>query len=178
MARRKVQIKEGQQTVSGGSAKQPTLWRARRAVPEEEYEELNDEAINRIFNHLRKEHWENFKGVATENQFYSMLAKVSTNPQDYPLQNVSKNDSDRVFKLYVREVGWVERDRAIVEERRDYYRSLIEEGELGELRRIHGIKIYWAKVRKFATKAKISMTKARDMWRAREEQRRYWRRSS
>ena len=111
--------------------------------------------------------------MATENQFFSALARLSSNPRDQPLQNVSKKDSDKIYKKYYEDVGWVAREK-IKEERRDYYYGLIEKGEVGELRRIKGIRHYWMKVRSFRSKYKLTTPKAREMWKARVTQKKQW----
>lgn len=55
MARRRRGLQKGQRTVTGKKAKEgPRLVRARFYRDSEEYEELDEEAINRIYQHLRK----------------------------------------------------------------------------------------------------------------------------
>jgi len=172
MARAGVFIRRDQKTLAGEKA-EPTLVRARMYVPPEEYEELDEVAINRIWTHLRKEHWEDLKETVNENQFFSRLAQISSKPFDRPLQNVSRKDSNKVFKSYMRDIGWVEK-WTMTEERRDYYRSLIEQQEFDELKRIHSIKVYWHQVRILSGKMKIPMKRARTVWTERKRQREYW----
>ncbi len=172
MARRIIRIKEDQKDLKGKKA-EPVLIRGRAYTPPEEYEELSDEAINRIYNHLRKEHFESIKESFDENQFFTNLAKISSNPKDHPLQNLSRKDADKIFSKYLEEIGWVNTWK-MPEERRDYYRSLIEDEKFGELGRIKGIKVYWHRVKIISGRLKIPIQKARTIWKARKEQREYW----
>lgn len=174
MARRRRGIGKGQRTVTGDKAKEgPRLVRARFYKPDEEYEELSDTAISRIYNHLRQSHWESLKNVQNENQFFSAMARVSAQPKDRALQNISRKDADKIFSLHYQEIGWVEREK-MKADRRDFYRGLIEQGKFGELNRIRGIRRYWHSVKSIAGKKKISISDARSIWRGRRDQKAYW----
>lgn len=176
MARRQSKIAKDQKTVKGDTAKEgPTLIRARYYRPVEEYSELDDTGISRIFNHLRNEHFEDIKRVPDENHFFTAMARISAEPKDRPLQNISRKDSDKIYTMFYREFGWITRDK-MPEERRDYYISLLEAGNHKELTRIRRIKDYWKSVRNISEKKSISVTKARGIWKAKKSQKEYFKR--
>jgi len=174
MARRRRGIRAGQKTVTGADAKaEPTLYRGRMMRPSDTYEELDDVAINRIWNHLRKDHFIDLKDVKDENLFFTSLTRIASSPKDAPLQNLSRKASDKLFSKFVGDVGWIEQWR-LTEERRDFYRGLLKEGKTDELNRIHKIKIYWARVKITAGKKHIPISRARTMWAARKKQQDFW----
>jgi hypothetical protein len=174
MARRHRGIRAGQKTVTGADAKaEPTLYRGRMMVPDEEYDELDEVATNRIWNHLRKEHWEDLKDIKDENLFFTSLTRISARPKDAPLQNLSRKASDALFSKFVSDIGWVEAWK-LPDDRRDYYRSLIKDNKLDELNRIHKIKIYWQQVKVQSGRKHISIARSRTMWAAKKKQQDFW----
>lgn len=151
----------------------PKLIRARHYRPRKEYESLDDKSISRIYNYLRKTYWEDIKSIATENQFFTAMAKISTNPKDTPLQNISRKDANKIYSMFHQDIGWIE-NQSIEPEKRDRYRHLLDEGEFGRLRQIKGIRDYWISVKKIAKNLDIPVMTAREVWKDKKSKKEHW----